>query len=160
MRVSNRNVDVRIRDYVHKISKQRAPWFTAEVKEITWCTQVHFERRMAQQFGRGRGWVLGDAAHQTGPVGVQSMNAGFAEAEALAPLIRRIIEEHAPLSTLQSYDQDQQKRWRRLLGLTGGLKSNQDTDPWLSERANALLPCLPGLDGDLTQLAGQLGMEI
>ena len=84
MRFAQKAVDERIRQYVEKVAKQRAPWFTAGVKEITWCTEVVFEQRVAKQFGRDRCWLAGDAAHQTGPVGVQSMNVGMAEAATLA----------------------------------------------------------------------------
>ena len=97
-----RRVDERIRQYVEKVAKQRAPWFSAGVKEITWCTEVVFEQRVARQFGRDRCWLAGDAAHQTGPVGVQSMNVGMAEAAALAGALRRILREKAPLSLLET----------------------------------------------------------
>ena len=88
------------------------------------------------------------------------MNAGFAEAEALVPVLKRIVEDHEPLSTLEGYERQQQQRWQRLLGKTGGLRARPGTDPWLKDRAAALLPCLPGLDADLSELAGQRGLDI
>ena len=48
---------------------------------------------LAKQFGRNRCWLAGDAAHQTGPVGVQSMNVGFCEAEALSSALHKILRE-------------------------------------------------------------------
>ena len=84
VRLAQKSADERIRQYVQKMAKARAPWFSAGVKEITWCTEVVFEHRVAKQFGRDRCWLAGDAAHQTGPVGVQSMNVGMAEAATLA----------------------------------------------------------------------------
>ena len=100
MRFSQKAVDEQIRQYVEKVARHRAPWFSAGVKEITWCTEVVFEQRLAKQFGRDRCWLVGDAAHQTGPVGVQSMNVGMAEAEALAGVLRKIVSEEAPLELL------------------------------------------------------------
>ena len=123
------SVDERIRQYVQKVAKQRAPWFSAGVKEITWCTEVVFEQRVAKQFGRDRCWLAGDAAHQTGPVGVQSMNVGMAEAATLAGALRRILREKAPLNLLEACDREWQDEWRRLLGLTGGLKPRSETSP-------------------------------
>lgn len=152
-------VDERIREYVGKVSKQRAPWFTAGVKEIAFCTEVVFEHRVARQFGRERCWLAGDAAHQTGPVGVQSMNLGMAEAVTLSGTIRRILREKAPLSLLDGYDRDGQAEWRRLLGLAGGLKPRKETGPWARSRAAQLLPCLPAAHEDLGRLAGQLGLD-
>ena len=139
-RVAQKAVDESIRQYVEKVAKKRAPWFTAGVKEIAWCTEVVFEQRVARQFGRDRCWLAGDAAHQTGPVGVQSMNVGMAEAATLAGALRRILREKAPLSLLEACDREWQAEWRRLLGLTGGLKPRSDTGPWVRERRAGSCP--------------------
>ena len=153
-------MDEQIRQYVEKVAKQRAPWFSAGVKEITWCTEVVFEQRVAKQFGRDRCWLAGDAAHQTGPVGVQSMNVGMAEAATLAGSLRRILREKAPLSLLETCDREWQAEWRRLLGLTGGLKPRNETSPWVRERRARILSCLPASHEDLAPLAGQLGLGL
>jgi 2-polyprenyl-6-methoxyphenol hydroxylase-like FAD-dependent oxidoreductase len=160
VRFAQKAVDERIRQYVQEAAKRRAPWFSAGVKEITWCTEVAFEHRVARQFGRDRCWLAGDAAHQTGPVGVQSMNAGLAEAATLAGALRRILREKAPLEVLAACDGDWQSDWRRLLGLTGGLKLRKETSPWLKERRVRILPCLPASHEDLPRLASQLGFDV
>ena len=157
-RFAQQAVDERIRQYVQKVAKQRAPWFSAGVKGITWCTEVVFEQRVARQFGRDRCWLAGDAAHQTGPVGVQSMNVGLAEASALAGALRKVLREKAPLSVLEACDREWQGEWRRLLGLAGGLKPGTETSPWVRERCGRILPCLPASHEDLPRLAGQLGL--
>lgn len=159
-RLARPNVDDRIRDYVHRVASRRAPWFKADLKEITWCTQVSFERRVASHFGRDHSWLLGDAAHQTGPVGVQSMNAGFAEAEALVPILQRIIREHEPVRLLEAYDTKQLQIWNRLLGVSGGLKPRANASSWVRDRCSRILPCLPGVLDELSQLAGQLGLDL
>jgi len=159
-RVAQATVDERIRQYVEKVAKQRAPWFSAGVKEITWCTEVVFEHRVAQQFGRDRCWLAGDAAHQTGPVGVQSMNVGMAEAASLAGALRRVLREQAPLHLLETCDREWRAEWRRLLGLTGGLKPRKETSPWVQERRGRILSCLPASHEDLGPLAGQLGLDV
>jgi 2-polyprenyl-6-methoxyphenol hydroxylase-like FAD-dependent oxidoreductase len=158
-RFAEKAVDERIRQYVEKVAKQRAPWFSAGVKEITWCTEVVFEQRIARQFGRDRCWLVGDAAHQTGPVGVQSMNVGMAEAASLTDALRRILREKAPASLLETCDREWQAEWRRLLGLTGGLKPGNETSPWVRERRGRILSCLPASHEDLESLAGQLRLD-
>ena len=158
-RVAQTAVDESIRQYVEKVAKRRAPWFTAGVKEIAWCTEVVFDQRVAKQYGRDRCWLAGDAAHQAGPVGVQSMNVGMAEAATLAGALRRILREKAPLSRLEACDLEWQAEWRRLLGLSGGLKPRSDTGPWVRERRGRLLSCLPASHEDLAPLAGQLGLD-
>ncbi len=151
-------IDERIRQYVQRVAHQRAPWFDSEVRQVHWCTEVTFERRMVAPFGRNRCWLAGDAAHQTGPVGVQSMNVGFSEADALGSILRKILREAAPLQLLDGYDRDRQKEWRALLGLSGGLKPHGQTNAWAVQRAGRILPCLPASGPDLPALAGQLGL--
>ena len=158
-RLAQTTVDESIRQYVEKVAKRRAPWFAAGVKEIAWCTEVVFEQRVAKQFGRDRCWLAGDAAHQTGPVGVQSMNVGMGEAVALAGSLRRILREKATLSLLEACDHEWQAEWRRLLGLTGGLKPRTDTAPWVRERRGRILSCLPASHEDLAPLGEQLGLD-
>jgi 2-polyprenyl-6-methoxyphenol hydroxylase-like FAD-dependent oxidoreductase len=159
VRFAQQAVDERIRQYVARVAKQRAPWFTAGVKEIAWCTEVVFEQRVAKQFGRERCWLAGDAAHQTGPVGVQSMNVGMHEAATLAGALRKILRENAPLDLLATCDREWQAEWQRLLGLTGGLKPKPDTSAWVRERRARILSCLPASHEDLAPLANQLGLD-
>jgi 2-polyprenyl-6-methoxyphenol hydroxylase-like FAD-dependent oxidoreductase len=159
VRLSQPAVDEKIKDYVLRAAKNRAPWFSASVKEIDWCTEVVFEHSLARQFGRNRSWLVGDAAHQTGPVGVQSMNVGFAEAETIAGDILKVLRQTSPPALLETYDRHWQAEWKRLLGLTGGLKTRNNTNPWVRDRAARILPCLPASDGDLTALASQLSLD-
>jgi 2-polyprenyl-6-methoxyphenol hydroxylase-like FAD-dependent oxidoreductase len=158
VRVAEAAIDERIRQYVQKVAHQRAPWFESEITRVNWCTEVTFERRLVAHFGRNRCWLAGDAAHQTGPVGVQSMNMGFSEAEALASILRKVLREAAPLQLLDGYDRDQQTEWRTLLGLSGGLKPRGLASAWAAQRCARILPCLPGYGPDLAALAGQLGL--
>ncbi|MGD0261107.1 MAG: FAD-dependent monooxygenase [Verrucomicrobiota bacterium] len=160
VRFAEKIVDERIRQYVQKVAKQRAPWFSAGVKAITWCTEVVFEHRVVRQFGQDHCWLAGDAAHQTGPVGVQSMNVGMSEAATLADALRRILRDKAPLSLLETCNRQWQDEWRRLLGLTGGLKPRNETSPWVAERRARILSCLPASHEDLARLAGQLRLDL
>jgi 2-polyprenyl-6-methoxyphenol hydroxylase-like FAD-dependent oxidoreductase len=159
VRFAQQTVDEELRQHVERVAKQRAPWFSAHVRGIRWCTDVVFEQRMAKQFGRGHCWLAGDAAHQTGPVGVQSMNVGLCEAAALVNRLRMILRERASLEVLEAYNRERHKEWQRLLGLSGGPKPRGDTNPWVSQRRAKILPCLPGSEADLTGLAAQLGLD-
>ena len=160
VRFEQKAVDERIRQYVQKMVRERAPWFSAGVREVTWCTEVFFEARLAKEFGKDRCWLAGDAAHQTGPVGAQSMNIGMLEAEALAQRLRHILRANAPLASLEDYNREGQAEWRRLLGLTGGLQTRKETSDWVAERRSRLLSCLPASGEDLTPLAGRLGLDV
>jgi 2-polyprenyl-6-methoxyphenol hydroxylase-like FAD-dependent oxidoreductase len=157
-RLAQKSVDDRMRQYVEKVAQERAPWFTSGVKEITWWTEVMFEQRLANQFGRDRGWLAGDAAHQTGPVGVQSFNMGLGEGMALAGALRKVLRDKAPLSVLEAVAQDWREEWRRLLGLSGAAKPGKTAGAWVQERCSRIVSCLPATHQDLTRLAGQLGL--
>jgi 2-polyprenyl-6-methoxyphenol hydroxylase-like FAD-dependent oxidoreductase len=159
-RVANPNVDERVRQFVEKVAHKRAPWFSARVAEVTWCTEVAFQQRVSRQFGRGGCWLAGDAAHQTGPVGVQSMNVGFQEGEALAGALRHVLRDNAGSELLGTYEKDCRAQWQRLLGLDGGLKARADTTAWVRERVGRILSCLPGSGNELRRLAGQLRLDM
>lgn len=160
VRFAQQMVDEDIRQHVERVARQRAPWFKANVRAMTWCTDVVFEQRMAKQFGRNRCWLAGDAGHQAGPVGVQSMNVGLSEGAALARNLRKMLRDRAPAGVLETYDRERQQEWQQLLGLKGGLKPRNDTDTWVSQRRSRILPCLPASDADLSRLAAQLRVDI
>ena len=153
-------VDERLRQYVQQVGRQRAPWFSAAVQGVTWCIELGFEQRLVKQFGRNRCWLAGDAAHQTGPVGAQSMNVGLCEAESLAGRLHKILRGGAPLASLEDYDRQWQAEWARLLGLSGKLGPRGNTGDWVRRRLPRLLSCLPGSGEDLAVLANQLALEV
>jgi 2-polyprenyl-6-methoxyphenol hydroxylase-like FAD-dependent oxidoreductase len=159
VRAAQKVVDEQIRQYVESVAHVRAPWFHAGVKEISWCTEVVFTPQFARNFGQGRCWLAGDAAHQTGPVGVQSMNVGLREAETLAGSLKKILRQNAPLGTLQIYEQKGIDEWRHLLGLTNGFNPAGAGHDWVRRHWSRILPCLPASGEDLARLAGQLGVE-
>ncbi len=152
-------VDESIRQYVQEVAARRAPWFQEPVKEITWCTHVAFEHRLAEHFGQNRCWLAGDAAHQTGPAAAQSMNVGMAEASALAERLHRILRQGAPLQILESYNQERQAEWSRLLGLNGGFRLGDSASAWVRLHSPDLVSCIPASGEDLPRLAAQLGLE-
>jgi 2-polyprenyl-6-methoxyphenol hydroxylase-like FAD-dependent oxidoreductase len=158
-RYAPRAVDEAIRHYLQRAVEHRAPWFEANVKSILWCTEVGFEPHVAREFGSNRCWLAGDAAHQTGPVGAQSMNAGLVEAETLAGCLTRILREKAGLNLLETYGRDQHRAWRLMLGLGGDLKPGAQSSAWVRQRCRRILPCLPGSGSALTGLARQLQLD-
>ncbi len=160
VRIAEPTVDERIRESVTRVAQRRAPWFSAAVKTVTWCTEVVFEPGLARSFGRDRCWLVGDAAHQTGPAGVQSMNSGFREGKKLAELFSQVLRQDAPLNSLAQYDREQAAQWRQLLGMTGGLISTPNPDPWVNSHRARLLACLPGTGTDVVGLARALNLNL
>lgn len=138
--------------------RKRVPWFETPIKEIDWSATVQFERRLARRFGQDRCWLAGDAAHQTGPAGVQSMNIGLSEAEDLADKLAAILRGRASLETLENYNLERHGEWQRLLG--AGLAPTDQASPWVKQRASKILTCLPASGAELVALAGQLGLTL
>lgn len=138
---------------------ERAPWYEATVGDIAWAGDVRFECRLAKSFGSGRIWLAGDAAHQTGPVGVQSMNEGLLEAERLAQLIGAAVRKPARLPDLQSYGEVRHDRWQRLLGGADPFCAGPDASDWVRSREQRIVRALPVSGSHLDRVAADLGLE-
>jgi 2-polyprenyl-6-methoxyphenol hydroxylase-like FAD-dependent oxidoreductase len=140
--------------------QDRAPWFEPERWQLGWSAEVRFERRLASSFGRDRVWLAGDAAHLTGPAGMQSMNAGLREAGDLSTRIATIQKGEAGIELLEAYGREHRAEWEFLLGRAGGLRVGKQTPPFAAANAERLLPCLPATGHDLRSLADRLGLQV
>jgi 2-polyprenyl-6-methoxyphenol hydroxylase-like FAD-dependent oxidoreductase len=136
----------------------RAPWFDLDPTSLAWSIEVRFERRLAASFGSGRVWLAGDAAHLTGPAGMQSMNAGLREAADLATRLAAVLQRRDKEGVLEEYGRERLREWRFLLGKAGGLKPGAGTPPFAVKHAARLLACLPGTDEGLDAIAAQIGL--
>ncbi|MCU0247602.1 MAG: FAD-dependent monooxygenase [Bryobacter sp.] len=147
-------------EQLNSLLRERAPWFTAAVSEIDWRTVVRFERRLAAGYGRGRLWLAGDAAHLTGPGGIQSMNAGLQEVRELAHEAGQVVRKKTGMEGLARFEERWRQTWRDLLGIAGPVETQAGADAWISERAGAILGCLPGTGVEWKGLAAQLGLAV
>jgi 2-polyprenyl-6-methoxyphenol hydroxylase-like FAD-dependent oxidoreductase len=150
---SQKIVDDEIRRYVETVAKHRAPWFASGVKEITWCTQVSFQPRVAAAFGQQNAWLAGDSAHQAGPAAAQSMNQGLLEAASLAEAIIKIQKDEGDEILLAAYAQTSLETWQRMLGLTGAVPTPGSANPWIKANWNRILPSLPATGEGLAKTA-------
>lgn len=144
-------------DSLRDLVRRRAPWFTAEIGELCWRILVQFERRLAASFGKGRMWLAGDAAHVTGPVGMQSMNVGLGEAAALADALTGILCEGRSADVLEEYNRHGQAQWRTLLGAAGP-EPAAAADPWLRQHARRILESIPASGAVLESAMRTLGL--
>jgi 2-polyprenyl-6-methoxyphenol hydroxylase-like FAD-dependent oxidoreductase len=90
--------------HLRQLLAQRAPWFKNSFQKVIWAIDVQFEPWVARQFGKEQCWLAGDAAHQTGPAGMQSMNIGFREAAHLADAITHVLRKGGSKKLLQNYE--------------------------------------------------------
>jgi 2-polyprenyl-6-methoxyphenol hydroxylase-like FAD-dependent oxidoreductase len=89
-----------------------------EITRVNWFSTYRVHHRVAQQFRRGRAFLLGDAAHIHSPVGGQGMNTGIGDAVNLAWKLAAAIREPASAALLDSYEPERIAFARRLVATT------------------------------------------
>jgi len=146
------------RHHLQKLLSAHAPWFKKTIKEVGWATDIQFEHQLARRFGRDQAWLVGDAAHQTGPVGMQSMNMGFREGADLTAKLTRILRDKGSPDLLEAYNLEHRMEWEQLLGWSSGSRTSATTDEWVREHSSRILPCIPASGRELTSLLNQLGL--
>ena len=148
------------REDLHQLLAERAPWFEAEVGQITWSLGVRFDQRLARGFGAGRVWLAGDAAHLADPLGVQSLNQGLAEGADLARRIGGVLQDHVPLETLGEYQEHRMRLWRQLFGQEDMPATDGGTSPWVASHAVELPSAIAASGEELTALLEQLHLHL
>ncbi|NYT26046.1 FAD-dependent monooxygenase [Alcaligenaceae bacterium] len=92
-----------------------------QVHKVNWFSTYRVHHRIADEFQRGRVFLLGDAAHIHSPAGGQGMNTGLLDANNLAWKLADVIKGHAPTSLLESYAVERQAFARKLVATTDRL---------------------------------------
>lgn len=139
--------------------RSRAPWFGGSIQDLRWRLLVRFERRRATALGKGRVWLAGDAAHMTGPVGIQSMNVGLREAGDLASAVCDVLEGRAGSEVLDAYADERRREWSALLGLEKAVRTTSQTDVRVAALVPGIESLLPAAGSDLDSLLTQLDLE-
>jgi len=88
------------------------------VRRLNWFSTYHVHHRVAQQFRRGRGFLLGDAAHIHSPAGGQGMNTGIGDAINLAWKLAATLGGKASDRLLDSFEAERIVFARRLVATT------------------------------------------
>jgi 2-polyprenyl-6-methoxyphenol hydroxylase-like FAD-dependent oxidoreductase len=89
-----------------------------EVKRVNWFSTYRVHHRVADAFGKGRAFLLGDAAHIHSPVGGQGMNTGIGDAVNLAWKLAAVLNDRSSATLLDSYEPERIKFARRLVATT------------------------------------------
>jgi 2-polyprenyl-6-methoxyphenol hydroxylase-like FAD-dependent oxidoreductase len=160
MQIGNQGYRVLESRMLDELLSSRAPWFNGSVERFRWRMLVRFEKRLAEAFGQDRVWLAGDAGHLTGPVGMQSMNIGMKEGRKLAEALADILEGRSDSSVLDRYNNDCQREWRAILGISTTLSSRQETDPFFAMYMNRMMGCLPLCEDSLPAYAEAIGADI
>jgi hypothetical protein len=91
------------------------------IAKVNWFSTYRVHHRVANSFGRGRAYLLGDAAHVHSPVGGQGMNTGIGDAVNLAWKLAAVIKGNAGGSLLDTYEPERIGFARRLVATTDRL---------------------------------------
>ncbi len=143
---------------LEKFIAERAPWFAGRAEEIRWSLAVQFENRLAESFGRGRTWLVGDSTHVTGPAGIQSMNLGFSEAWELTELAAGVVRGETPTDVFTDYAARHRENWLDLLGRRR-IEAGISAPDWARQAADRLVPLIPAAGADLEALLAQVGLK-
>ena len=100
------------------VSRRVLEWMPINVERVNWFSTYRVHHRVAGQFGVGRAFLLGDAAHIHSPVGGQGMNTGIGDAVNLAWKLAAVLRGQAEASLLDSYEQERIAFARRLVATT------------------------------------------
>ena len=78
------------------------------------CESTH-----AKEFGVGRVFLAGDAAHQFSPFGGRGLNSGIGDARAVAAHLARAIKARTAIYSLPAYNTERQSAAIANLNATG-----------------------------------------
>ena len=138
----------------------RLPWYAEEPGSCEWSGIAEFRRALAPRFGSGRVWLAGEAAHLTGPLGVQSLNVGLDEANELALRMGGALRQSERVDFGPDYDAKRQRQWRELLGLDERAALSSRSPGWTRRHFSRLIGCLPASEADLDDLLEQLRLTL
>lgn len=99
------------------IDRLLAPWNVEGAVRIERKAVYTFRARVAEAWRKGRVLLAGDAAHQTPPFAGQGMCAGLRDAANLAWKLVLVVQERAPASILDSYQQEREPHVRATIGM-------------------------------------------
>ena len=100
------------------VSSRAISHLKVEVKRVNWFSTYRVHHRVADEFRRGRAFLLGDAAHVHSPAGGQGMNTGIGDAINLAWKLAAVLNGAANHSLLDSYAIERMAFARKLVSTT------------------------------------------
>jgi 2-polyprenyl-6-methoxyphenol hydroxylase-like FAD-dependent oxidoreductase len=100
------------------VSQRAVDRMKISVDRVNWFSTYRVHHRVAERFRRGRGFLVGDAAHIHSPVGGQGMNTGIGDAVNLAWKLAGVLRRRAQGRLLDSYEPERMAFAQRLVATT------------------------------------------
>ncbi|MGC4068164.1 MAG: FAD-dependent monooxygenase [Polyangiaceae bacterium] len=145
-----------LREYV----TSRAPWFKSALGDIAWAGDVQFEPRLSDTLGRRNVWLVGDSVHQTGPIGIQSMNAGLSEAATLSRLITDQLHGQKNTAEFERFQSELREGWLLMLGATNRIRVSSRCDDFIRSLYPRILSCIPATGPHFVTFLNELGFDV
>jgi 2-polyprenyl-6-methoxyphenol hydroxylase-like FAD-dependent oxidoreductase len=145
---------------LRELISARLPWYGEDIIGCEWGGIAEFRRALVTHYGSGRVWLAGEAAHLTGPIGVQSINVGLDEADELGRRIAHSLQQPSEPPFGPHYEARRLRQWRELLGLSDRAALTERSPSWTRRSLHRLLPCLPASGADLDDLLQQLRLTL
>lgn len=143
-----------------QLRRARMPWHPVADERAEWSGVRPFEPAVAQRWGQGRVWLVGDAGHVASPIGAQSLNVGLREARDLAAGVVDCLNGR-PLDRISiGYAEQRRLEWRRILALGERPMFGGRTPPWVARHFEQLISCLPASGDDLDELLEQMSITV
>ncbi|MDN3024445.1 FAD-dependent oxidoreductase [Streptomyces sp. S.PB5] len=110
-------VDVSL-DGVRKVIAARSHLDADAVTELRWASDFRPRMALADRFRSGRVFLAGDAAHIHSPAGGQGLNTSVQDAYNLGWKLGAVLRGGAPLSLLDTYEEERRPIAADMLGLS------------------------------------------
>ena len=129
----------------------------AKVKAISMASTWRVLHRIADTFGEGPVFLVGDAAHVHSPVGAQGMNTGLQDAFNLAWKLASVIDGTAAPDLLHTYNSERRPMAQALLAFAAQLHDiSTMSDPDGIQLRNDVLSAVSRIPQVRTWLAARL----
>jgi 3-(3-hydroxy-phenyl)propionate hydroxylase len=99
------------------IRRLLAPWCDSAQIEIERTAVYRFHARVAQEFSKGRAFLVGDAAHVTPPFAGQGLVSGLRDASNLAWKLSWVLQGKAHENILNSYNAERRPHAKKIINL-------------------------------------------
>lgn len=94
----------------------------SNLSDVTWLAGFRIQHQVVEEYGQGRIFLAGDAAHVPSPAGGQGMNTGIQDAFNLAWKIQLVLHGHASDALLASYSAERAPVGRDVVELSNRLR--------------------------------------
>ncbi|MGZ5866495.1 MAG: FAD-dependent monooxygenase [Xanthobacteraceae bacterium] len=111
-------------DGIRRMIHERTGGSDLVVREIYWASLFSSRLGMAEQFRKGRVFLVGDAAHIHSPAGGQGMNTSIQDSYNLGWKLGQVLNEGAPESLLDTYEEERMPVAAKLLNFVGQIHKN------------------------------------